>query len=305
MTHALLNRPVAARRVRRKPTVVMTKMDEFLSHINPSLSPASQQVVIKCLWSLRRGLKGQEPTTEHLLAWLRHRITVDKVKASTLSLERTYCSRFFTWCVEQGYLDKNPLTIIPSVPVRVVNKPLITEEQKAQLIRAGEGTFWPYLIELAWATGARSSDLVALRWTNIDSSTSYEGGGCWLVFTPKKTAASGREVRLPLPQRLHAIVDMRRDVRRDNSLICPEAKTIHDRGNGDFQTSFRRLCDKAGLPKTITFHCFRHTRASRMLSGDDPVSLFVAADVLGLSSLATLRKYTKASDAAKLKAVNL
>lgn len=293
--------PQLQRKRYRHNSIVMNKMDEFLEHIDPALAPSSRLIVRRCLWSLRRGLSGKPPTTENLLLWLRHRLATDRVSAATLSLERVYANSFFKWCIERGYLEKNPLTAIPTVPIKLVNKPLITEQQFESLVNKG-WKFWPYLCTLAWYTGARSVDLVNLTWENASIAD------CVIRFIPRKTERSGRMVEIPMSKPvLDAVMARILDQDNDKSTpyVCPEAKQLHDRANGSFQAQFKRLCLIAELPGNITFHCFRHTRATRMLSGPDAVTPLVAADVLGLSSMNTLRRYSKASDTDKLKAVNL
>lgn len=232
---------------------------------------------------------------------LRKRISTDRVSPATLQLERTYLNRFFNWAIAMGYLLKNPLDPIPHVPLRVISKPEISEQQRDALVAAGLGTFWPYLITLAWYTGARSSDLVALRWEDVDWVANT------LKFAPRKTVKSGRTVELPLNNELKHLLRLWWDSQGQplTGVICPEAKQIHDRATGSFQTQFKVLVTKTGLSKDTTFHCFRHTRARRMLSGDSKVDILVAADYLGICNLSTLRKYTKASTVDKQKAMGL
>lgn len=283
----------------------MAKMPEFLAAIEPALTASSLRVATRALWSMRKGLAGQEPTTENLLIWLKRRTAVDRVKASTLQVERVYCNKFFNWCTEMGYSGKNPLTPIPTVPVRVVNRESITEAQRDALIRAGEGSFWPAIITVAWFTGARSVDIVNLTWENLinpESTTAI------LKFVPRKTAKTGREVVLGLNAELQSMFYMLatalRLIDRTCPFIFPQARQVHMRDDGSFQNHFRALCKKAGLPPGITFHQFRHTRARRMLSGPDPVTPLVAADYLGISSLSTLRRYATSSMDDKTKAMD-
>lgn len=283
---------------------MMRMMPEFLETIGPSLTTSSLRVATRALWSMRKGLGGQEPTTELLLVWLKRRVAVDRVKASTLQVERVYCNKFFNWLIEMGYADKNPLKPIPHVPVRVVNKPQITEAQRDALIRVGEGSFWPAIITVAWYTGARSVDIVNLTWGNLVTAG---GRDTVLQFTPRKTSKTGREVVLTLNETMARLFIILFGANGGNAttFIFPQAKQIHDRVDGSFQKFFRALCNKAGLPTDISFHCFRGTRAKRMLTGENKVTPLVAADYLGLNSMATLRRYAQSDLAEKQKAMEL
>ena len=295
--HPLLRPIVHAKppRRRRKKSPVIDYTDQFFRFIDPALAPGSQRVVRRAMWSLRRGLAGKEPTSENVLTWLRRRVAVDRIAPATLSVERIYANKFFEWCISMGYMDKNPLTPIPRVPVPLTNKPIITEEQFAALLKAAEGTImWP-LLKVAWYTGARLVDICNLHWSSLDLDNRI------IKFTPQKTVKSGRQVELRIPQEL---VDLF-TAQETTEFVFPDALEMHMRDNGSLQRLFRYIANKAGLPKAVTFHCLRHTRASRMLNGEHKVDPLVAADVLGLSSLATLRRYTKISLDEKERATNL
>ncbi len=302
--HPLLRPLVTQKPVRKRPRrgLLINKVPEFLSYADPGLVPSSQAIVRKCLGSLSKGLGDKEPTPENLRAWLRQRLAVDRVSTATLSLERTYANRFFEWCIQMGYLDKNPLKPIPHVPIRRPDKPTISDAQYKALLKAAEGSCLWAVITVAWYTGARSIDICNLTWDNINFDTNV------LRFIPIKTSKSGRLVELTMVPELRAVF---KDWAELDGLpspgvsVFPDAKQIHDRGDGSFQYEFRKCANLAGLPKTVTFHCLRHTRATRMLSGDNQVSPLVAADVLGLSSLSTLRRYAKISLEEKEKAMKL
>lgn len=302
-THPLLRPLVTPKPKRvRKPTtnIVVQHHDEFLSYIDPTLAPSSQKAVRRSLWSMRKGLAGKEPTSANLLAWLRARLSTDRIAPATLRLERVYANRFFQWCVDMGYLATNPITPIPCVPVPLVEKPTLSEADLKALLKASEGSpLWP-IIQIGWFTGARLVDICNLTWGNVDFPNRV------LKFTPVKTKKSGRYVELTMTDSIYDLFASHYyEGVRANGYIFPDAKQLHDRDDGSIQHLFRKAADRAGLPPTVSFHCLRHTRATRMLNGENKVDVLVAADVLCLSSLNTLRRYTKTSLADKAKATSL
>lgn len=287
------------RRRRYKQSIVVDKMDEFLRYVDPSLAPNTQRVVRKALWSLRKGLSGKEPTSENLLTWLRVRASVDRVSSGTIELERVYANKFFEWCISMGYMQRNPLKPIPHLPVKLSVKPVFTDEDYARLRKSAEGTIlWP-LLTVGWYTGARLGDICNLKWENVNFETGV------LEFIPSKTKDKVRIVQLPLVEELRDLFKSWYDNRDSSTYVFPEAHQIYSRGDSSLQSMFRYVAGKAGISKKLSFHCLRHTRATRMLNGENKVDPLVAADFLGLSSLETLRGYTKISLDSKTKAMNL
>lgn len=224
---------------------------------------------------------------------------MDRVSPATLQLERIYVNRFLEWCIDMGYLDRNPMKPIPSVPVQVKVRPTISSEQFEALKQASTrlGSMMYSLMVIAWYTGARLVDIAHLRWAELDF-----GLHTW-TYVPRKTKLSGRQVTVPVYGELEALLNFHREHPADTIWLFPEARVYHERCDGTLQKKFRDVAEEASLPKAITFHCFRHTRATRALNSDDPVSLIAAADLLGLSSLNTLRKYSHTTLAIKEKAM--
>lgn len=281
--------------------MVMDKMDEFFQFVAPTVEASTLRVVYRSLWSLRRGLAGSDPTPQTCLQWLRSRLTTDRVSHNTLVLERIYANRFFNWCVDMGYMEKNPLKPVPRISPKLLTRPVITDAQFAALKRAAIGTPLLDVMIVSWFTGARLVDVCNLVWDNLNFETNE------LTYLPRKTKKSGRTVTLPISGELREVFAARWDLRDpDERRVFPVARVLHLRGDGTLQKKFRKIANQVGLPKEVTFHCFRHTRATRMLNHPDcPVDLLTAADILGLSSLATLRRYNHTSIGKKSVAMGL
>lgn len=240
-----------------------------------------------------------------MLRFLRERVAKDRIKPATLSLERTYLNKFFEWCKVVGYAKENPLDPIPTVPIPKVNRQTITDEQYRKLKEAAQGTHWSGMVVAGWTTGARISDVACMRWWN-----GYEGVNLdtklW-VFTPIKTRRTGLAIELPIFGELFDELKIRYDTRDSREpYVFPEAHILWVRGDGSIQDDFRKVRDKTDLPTTISFHSLRHTRASRMLnSTDSPVDAITVANILGLASLDTLRRYTHTGIAKKEQGMKL
>lgn len=117
-------------------------------------------------------------------------------------------------------------------------------------------------VELAVETGLRRGDVLNLKWENIKKS----GGRCYLNFTIKKT---GYKVSLPLSQEAVAVLGT---IKKKGAIFPTLSTPI-------LNHKVPQLIAAAGIGKHITFHCFRHTFAMRLL--DKGVDIPTIAFLLG------------------------
>ena len=127
-------------------------------------------------------------------------------------------------------------------------------------------------VELAVETGLRRGDILNLKWENIKKS----GGRYYLSFTIQKT---GYKVRLPLSQEAVAVLGT---IRKKGSIFPTLSTPI-------LNYKVPQLIEAAGIDKHITFHCFRHTVAMRLL--DKGVDIPTIAFLLGHKFLGSSLSY--------------
>ena len=137
-----------------------------------------------------------------------------------------------------------------------------TDEQVERLISASADNRNLYLyILLAAFMGLRLSEILALRWEDIDTTAKTlridkaavrgETGSGQVVKGTK--TRSGTRV-LPIPDALYSRLMALRDL---NKRIVPVS-------NNTISTQYKRLCDSLGIPRR--FHNLRHDHASVMLA---------------------------------------
>jgi len=228
------------------------------------------------------------------------------------TLDNTH--RAFHGCLEKavqwGLILRNPSDFAVLPKVRHPEKPMLSECQVQQFLQAARDHRLEALFILALATGARSGELLGLRWSDVDldegvghirKSLKKTATGCELGDT--KTIGSERIVEIG-PATVKLLV--RHRARQDAEAIALGAawdKTWNltfanrigrplNRANV-LHREFRPLIEKAGLPQSLRFHDLRHIFASLALSkGMDIVRV---AAMLGHSSPATtLRTYSHA-----------
>jgi integrase len=203
--------------------------------------------------------------------------------------------------VEQQLLARNPADILSKRLPKDERKEMVTlaPEQSAQFLESikDSRTYWPVLI--AFATGMRRGEVLALRWKNLDLDRkklrviqSLEQTKNGLRFKDTKTSKV-RAIDLPA----YAVEELRRLKRQQaeellalgirqtgDTLVCCRAdgEPLQPRSLTHQFTILRRRIK--GLPR-MRFHDMRHTHATQLLA--DGVHPKVAQERLGHSSITT------------------
>lgn len=135
-------------------------------------------------------------------------------------------------------------------------------------------------------TGLRFSDIQKLTWSEIQHSKS---DGYCIRFRQKKT--KGTEL-LPISEQAFSILG--EQGKPEELVFKPlEYSATNNKVLRDWITA-------AGITKYITFHCFRHTNATLMLSMG--VDIYTVSKMLGHRELKTTQIYAKVVDKAKQEA---
>ena len=202
-------------------------------------------------------------------------------------------SQALRWGVRMGTLPRNPAEMVdPPRPRREESKALEWDDVVRVLGAANGSPYYPVIL-LAVLTGLRRSELLALRWRDVNfqdktaavsRSVSRNAGGEMVYYPPK----SGRARVVDLPA--DAVTNLR-DLREawngagqtltgddlifrnlDGSPVVPDSVT----------QMFSRLARKLEL-NGARFHDLRHTHASLMLAAGIPLK--VISERLGHSGI--------------------
>ena len=233
---------------------------------------------------------------------------LDEVSAKGLAVRsvvetRAVMSSAMRQATAWGLIMANPVT--PVRPPRAERRELAvpTTGDLLVLLDAARGTPWDVPLTLSSTTGARRSEVLALRWADIDLPRarvpitrslqrvpSGDGSATKLDFLEPKTDRARREIALTAS----AVERLRRHrqeqaTRRlalgpgwtDLDLVC-------DRGDGKpldpdaFTRAFKRFAKQVGLDPRTRLHDARHGVATTMLGqGVHPA---IASAVLGHAS---------------------
>jgi integrase len=209
--------------------------------------------------------------------------------------------------VEQQLIARNPCEAFKKRLPKVERREMATlnAEQSAQLLNAIRHTrvYWPVLI--AFATGMRRGEILALRWRNVD----IERGSLRVVESLEQTRA-GLRSKAPKSEKARAITlpafaidELRRlkreqaeellklGVRQDGAtLLCArvDGEPMQPRS---LTHEFTRLVGRSKDIPRVRFHDLRHSHATTLLTAG--VHPKVAQERLGHSTIAvTLDLYS-------------
>ena len=233
---------------------------------------------------------------------------------------------FLIWAVDEGYLVKNPVRklSIPDGKSRKADKPIetFTKEERETIAKYMEESCYQYreLIQLAFATGMREGELLALQWDDIYDDAIHvrqstamvtkidaEGNKTWAreVWEPK-TANAVRTI--PLNK---STLDMLSELHLKQKKYLfsrgyKQSKFVFTSSTGELVESriilrsYKRMLERAGVPYR-KFHAIRHTFATEAIkSGVDAKALQL---LMGHSDISMTYRYVQANEKAKREAI--
>lgn len=193
-----------------------------------------------------------------------------------------------------------------TIPKQKQRKPyVLTVEQCTRLVTAARGRRLWFMILVALTTGARSGELRALHWSDIDldnlrisihrSVTIHKGEG--MIEKGPKTKSGVRKVILTqvvvdgISEQKEYIESIRAVTSHwsDLDLVFPGVRGHYLR-TSQVMKEFRAILAEAGLPLEMHFHDLRHSFATLLFAAG--VNPKIAQEALGHSSMAiTLTLY--------------
>ncbi len=195
------------------------------------------------------------------------------VRAATTNIEIRTIRAGFGKAVEWEYIQKNPFS--GTKEIKTHQKPLkyLDKKKIAKVLEILEGypSVWRYIFLIALNTGGRLSEIANLTWQDIKDG--------FVVFKNTKN----RKVRyVPISKELQKVLDEMASKRKGTKLF-PFSDKLY------ISKKFKKVFRESGLSEDYTFHCLRHTFASRLaMKGVDLVTI---KQLLGHSDIRTTMIY--------------
>ena len=221
-----------------------------------------------------------------------HRSKTGKDGLAPKSLQRllSSCRSLFRQLNREGLLAHDPLLGVRGPKVRRKLPQVLDVDETGALIEADRSGKLAVrdraMLELFYSSGLRLSELIGLRWVDLD----LDGGEV-------RVLGKGNKTRI-VPVGRHAIAALRAlGAEQQGTQQGSQADSAIFRGRGGapinprtVQLRMKTLALQQGIPRHIHPHLLRHTFASHMLesSGD----LRAVQELLGHADIATTQIYT-------------
>lgn len=186
---------------------------------------------------------------------------------------------------EWEWIEDNPVRKISKLKEPRGRVRFLDDEERAALLEACANSFYENLyliVVLALSTGARKSEILNLRWDDIDL-----GRGQIVLHETK----NGERRAIPLTGHALSLVKEHKKVQRiDTDLLFPSIK-----GNKPYEIkkSWEASLREASI-EDFRFHDLRHSAASYLAMNG--ASLAEVADVLGHKTLQMVKRYAHLSE---------
>jgi integrase/recombinase XerC len=210
------------------------------------------------------------------------------ISAGTVNCElrnlRAYFSRFLDW----EYIIKHPMNKVKYLD-NFNKRTEFSDEEMKLIINDTINTkndLMYYVVNIAYLTGMRLSELINLQWKDIDMENGiiYVRNYVELGFVTK----SGRENAIPIESSLKGILLKLKGYDKHNNYVI--GKTNGYKYNADFiSLSFRNILKKLKIEKYHCYHSLRHTFSCRFLNAGG--GIYTLQQILNHSKISTTEKY--------------
>ena len=251
---------------------------------------------------------------EDVAEWIERLADGGRLSRRSVQICRTVLRAALSEAVEEGMLARSPAARV-ALP-RTVAKPVVVKEtlawdrdQVSRFLEVSGSHRWAVGFRLGVLYGLRRSEVLALRWDDLDaeartvrideSVVATNSGAAW---GEAKNQRSRR--RVPVDDQTWAVLQRRRREQAAERLGSGSAREDHElviatrQGRLVLPRSHDRalalLVEAAGLPR-LTSHGLRHTAATNMVAeAVDVGELRAIADILGHSPETLMNTYAHA-----------
>lgn len=214
--------------------------------------------------------------------------------ATTKAHYFTVIQNFYLFCIDEGLTNENPCETIhmPKIPEKLPKH--LTYEEVDRLLNMPLYTPYDYrtkaMLELLYATGMRVSELLSLRFTNVD----FEN------YMIRVEGKGSKERVIPFNETSKEYLE--KYLRTYRPLLIKKGKNydelfLNNRGTPLTRQGLckllKNLCQKASITKNVSPHVLRHSFATHLL--DAGADLRVIQEFLGHENISTTQIYTHVS----------
>lgn len=201
-------------------------------------------------------------------------------KPSSVNRYMALVKYIFNLAEKWEVIDKSPARHVSKLADNSHKERYLTKEETERLLtelKSCKSQAVPDIVKLLILTGARKSEVVGLRWDELDLAK-----GIWVV-PPERNKAKNRKT-IPLSQGALKVLERRQQ--NCSVYVFPNPKTGEPLKH--FHNTWDRIRTRAGVPD-VRIHDLRHNFASLLINSGR--SLYEVQKLLGHSSISTTQRY--------------
>jgi integrase len=199
----------------------------------------------------------------------------ENTKPATINKEVTCLKTILNRAVRHGKLEVNPVEKVRKLPENNVRTRILSQAEFDILVEACAPHIRP-IVMIAWYTGMRRSEIVYLRWGEIDLKKGF------IRLRAERTKTKVDRV-IPLHPALKTLIaSLPRGLHTDRVFLFKGSPL------DEFKTAFKTACRRAGIENFI-FHDLRHCALNNLrLAGND---YFKIMAVSGHKTMSVFKRY--------------
>ena len=239
----------------------------------------------------RRGIYDAKDITEDVLSSFFAGLKEEHRANSSVIRNYTSIRSFFRYLVDNGDITENPAENLHA-PRAEKKKPRILNEKEVGFLLAQEYTNDPKgkrdraILELLYATGLRTTELVALKLSNIDMSL-----GC-LRMDDKRLIPYGAKAKDALND--YFLYGREHYIKKINKNSLKEQELVFLNYNGEAMSRqglwklIKGYVKKAGIDENITPYTLRHSFAKHLI--DSGADASAVQEIMGYTDVSTVTR---------------
>lgn len=197
--------------------------------------------------------------------------------------------QFYKFLIAENFIKTDPTIYLTAPKVPIILPDMLTNEEVTKLLNSvSENDNLSIrnraMLELLYATGLRVSELISLKFSNINIEE------CFVKIFGK----GNKERLIPFGQKaqlyLKRYLRIRKNTKSEFIFLTRLNKPI---SRIEFWRQLKQIAIKAGIMKNITPHTLRHSFATHLLTGGADIRF--VQEMLGHSSISTTQIYTHIS----------
>jgi integrase/recombinase XerD len=191
---------------------------------------------------------------------------------------------FFSWQIETGEISTNPMSTLTFPRPKSKPREILTQEEIIEMFEKCIFYRERVVLCLCYGLGLRRSEAVKMDVNDINFKTSLayvrEGKGKKRRVIPMNDAISSY---------LKIYLESERTSTKTTALIT--TKLGNRATGGNLNNTLKEVLERAGIEKTISLHCLRHSIATHLIQNG--LSVEYVRDFLGHKHLESTQIYTR------------